>query len=103
MATMCYQCRSAPAGNDEIGPHSAYCGPCQPRDMRPQPRGPQCRCGGCGLMFANLSNFDGHRKDYQCLPPEAVGFELRNGVWGTPAGNANRDRMIARLAGGAGS
>lgn len=102
MIALCYQCQTQPAGNEEIGPHSAYCGDCQPIDMRPPLRGPHCRCGACGNTFANLSNFDGHRQGFECLSPEDAGFELRNGIWGTPAGNANRDRLSARLGRGAG-
>jgi hypothetical protein len=98
MVTNCFQCTVRPAGNSYAGPHSAYCDECQPHDMRPALRGPQCRCGSCGCTFANLSTFDGHQKDHQCLDPKSIGLGLRSGVWGTPAGNANRDRMAARLA-----
>jgi hypothetical protein len=101
MVATCYQCTVRPAGNDHAGPHSAYCADCQPYDMRNPLRGPQCRCGSCGFTFANLSTFDGHRRNYKCLSPEEIGLELRAGVWGTAAGNANRDRMAARLASGA--
>jgi hypothetical protein len=102
MAAKCFQCTVRPAGNEYAGPYSAYCGECQPHDMRPQLRGPKCRCGHCLCTFANLGTFDKHRRNFECRTPESMGLEIRAGIWGTPEGNANRDRMVVRLAAAAG-
>ena len=104
----CYTCRE-PAGNAYAGSYSAYCGDCQPKDTRPDPKGSQCRCSPCGRTLATVTDFEAHQETYpkghrlegvftgRCFDPESIGLELRSGVWGTPEGNANRNRKSARL------
>jgi hypothetical protein len=110
MTAMCYTCKTRPAGNDYAGPYSAYCGTCQPRDIRPQPRGSQCGCGACGRIFATLTDSDAHQERWprghdlegvftgQCADPAVLGLELAAGVWGTQAGNAHRASLADRFA-----
>lgn len=107
---VCFTCRTMPAGNEYAGPHSAYCGECQPRDTRQQPRGGQCGCAACGRIFATLTDFDRHQERYprghllegvftgRCLDPASLGLALAAGVWGSPAGNARRSQDAARMA-----
>ena len=77
---LCFECKTRPAGNDYAGPHPAYCAGCQPRDSRPQPRGSQCACGACGLIFATVTDFDAHRERY------AKGHSLEGVFTGTHRG-----------------
>ncbi len=97
MTDMCFTCKIMPAGNVSGGPFSAYCANCQPIDDDQPPKGSQCECGSCGLTFAALSDFDSHKPGI-CLKPDEIGLKVRNGVYGTPEGNANRDRLARDLA-----
>lgn len=105
MSTLCFTCKTLPAGNDYAGPYSAYCPECQPRDTRPQPRGSQCWCVACGRMLATLTDFDRHQERHpregvftgRCFDPATLGLELAGKAWGIPEGNANRARKAGRL------
>jgi hypothetical protein len=86
MATMkasppCFACEERPAGNGYSGIYSAYCGCCQVKVTRLQPRGAECWCAACGRMFTSISAFDLHQRLKEgrgaCLnPAEAL---RRNG------------------------
>lgn len=99
----CFTCKTRPAGSADV-PFSAFCDVCQPRAAGPQPRGAQCACAACGRMFATLGDFDRHhvRPDGvfkgECLDPASLGLELAGEVWGSPAGNAHRAGLAARMA-----
>lgn len=97
MTIPCWACKTQPAGSDCAGPNSAYCAICQPRDTRPQPRRAQCGCASCSRIFATLTDFDRHQQTGRCSDPASIGLELSAGVWGTPAGNVNRDRLAAAM------
>jgi hypothetical protein len=111
MKTLCFTCKTEPAGNPYGGPYSAYCEGCQPRDTRQQPNASQRACGACGAIFATLTDFDGHQVHYPrghllegvftgtCMHPLASGLEQVRGVWGTPDGNAHRASLAERLPG----
>lgn len=47
-----------------------------------------CHCSRCHTTFTTAGNFDRHRRDGTCLPPDACGLELKNRagytVWGMP-------------------
>jgi hypothetical protein len=97
MATaICFSCRYRAA----VG-YSAYCGSCQPKSVA-QIHGSQCGCGACGNVFATLTDFEDHQIRggpllALCVEPVAMGLEIRDRVWGTPEGNANRDRKARAL------
>lgn len=47
--------------------------------------GRRCHCMVCGENFTVVANFDKHRKDGQCLPPESIGMVLNErGIWAKP-------------------
>lgn len=96
MTSLCHTCRTAPAGNGHGGPHSAYCAGCQPVRTGPRPTPTQHQCAPCGAIFATLTDFDAHQPG-TCQPPAMIGLTLRGHVWGTPEGNADRDRRAARM------
>lgn len=104
---MCFKCKERPAGNEYGGSYSAYCGECQHRaGAGPQPRGKQCGCAACGLLFWTLADFDRHQVRVggvftgECLAPASLGLELAKGAWGTPEGNVKRAETAARLLAG---
>ena len=96
--TACFTCKTREA----VG-NSAYCERDQPVSQDPPLKGfSQCLCAVCSNVFATLKNFDGHRQtvggETTCLDPRGMGLELREGVWGTPEGNALRDRKAAQIS-----
>jgi hypothetical protein len=95
---MCYTCHIRPAGNDYGGSYSAYCAECQPVSQDPKLKGIQCLCRGCGEVFATLTDFESHRREFSCLEPRETGMELDNGVWGTPEGNMRRAEKRATVS-----
>ena len=94
----CFTCRTR-----ETTGNSAYCAVCQPAPRWTHLRGfNQCGCSVCGNAFATLNDFDKHRNTVNdqtvCLDPVGMGLELRDDVWGTPEGNAQRDRKAAQIS-----
>lgn len=61
-----------------------------------QPSPSQCHCGACHITFGGLSGFDRHRRDGQCLTPEAIGY-VRDprGVYRAPITDEQRQRLAA--------
>jgi hypothetical protein len=63
-------------------------------------------CALCAAVFGTLTGFDAHQvRDYDATPPitcrdpAEMGYVLdAKGIWRTPEGRANRDRLAARLA-----
>jgi hypothetical protein len=57
-------------------------------------------CTVCDRTFTNHTGFDDHRvgplDDRRCEIP--AGHVERDGLWGTPAGHANRHAKAARMA-----
>jgi len=102
--TLCFTCKTRPAGNETGGPHSAYCGQCQPRRVQLNPT--HCQCGTCRVTFATLESFEAHliREPGSvvvtgCREPSGMGLVADDrDVWRTPEGLARRNLDAARLA-----
>jgi hypothetical protein len=41
------------------------------------------KCSTCHRRFADVETFDKHRKNGQCVDPEALYMTKRNGIWHT--------------------
>lgn len=64
----------------------------------PLPHGsPRCLCRECGQVFSTVGNFDRHRRNRQCLAPEAVGLVQVAGVWKSP--NTRPTQALAAIYG----
>jgi hypothetical protein len=91
MTTLCFTCKTEPAGNDHGGPHSAYCAACQPLPAMPSPRGAEAFCAGCERYFTSDSAFDKHQVGMTCRDPATRGLVsiTRRGLtmWRFPGGN----------------
>jgi hypothetical protein len=57
-------------------------------------RGNACHCRACCLTFSGLTAFDHHILHGEHQPPAARGLaQVRPGVWGFPATDAERERL----------
>lgn len=61
-----------------------------------QPSPSQAHCGACHVTFGGVSGFDRHRRDGQCLTPEAIGHaDNGRGVFRAPMDERQRARLAA--------
>lgn len=61
---------------------------------------PRCGHQTCGQVFANPGLFDKHVAGVvngKCPDPAEMGLEARDGVWGTPEGNARAEVLLEQL------
>lgn len=63
--------------------------------VRPSPSQAHCAAGNCHRTFGSVSAFDRHRRGGECLHPEEVGLQERNGVWRAPLDERQRARLAA--------
>ena len=69
--------------------------PCMNDCVKPTPS--QAHCSVCHLTFGGVGGFDRHRRDGQCLTPEAIGYHRDDrGVYREPLTERGRARL-ARL------
>lgn len=47
----------------------------------PNLTGNRCLCRACGEYFSTVGNFDRHRRNRECQPPDTVGLVEVGGVW----------------------
>lgn len=96
------QCYSR-CGHDRIPP-SAYCRECDRANRQRAagrgvpPGSTHAQCGTCLRTFRNVEGFDAHRQGGACLDPTRLGYVEKDGVWATPEGHAERDRLRAEMA-----
>lgn len=68
--------------------------PCLTDCIKPSPS--QAHCGACHTTFGGVSGFDRHRRDGQCLTPDAIGYTPdTRGVYRAPMTEAGRQRIAA--------
>lgn len=71
--------------------------PCLPSCIKPSPA--QAHCGVCHTTFGGISGFDRHRRDGQCLTPEAIGYTPdTRGVYRAPMTEAGKARLASLRA-----
>lgn len=71
---------------------------CTSTCVRPTPSQAHCAAGHCHRTFGSVSAFDRHRRGGECLHPEEVGMQERNGVWRAPVDERQRERLAAMRA-----
>lgn len=47
----------------------------------PKLTGNRCLCRGCNQYFSTVANFDRHRRNGECRPPDTVGLVQVGGIW----------------------
>lgn len=61
-----------------------------------QPSPSQAHCGACHVTFGGITGFDRHRRDGQCLTPEAIGHtDNGRGVYRLPMTEARAAQLAA--------
>lgn len=69
---------------------------CTTTCVKPSPSQAHCAAEGCHTTFGGISGFDRHRRDGQCLTPEAIGYTPNAaGVYRAPMSEAGRARLAA--------
>jgi hypothetical protein len=67
---------------------------CTTTCVQPSPSQAHCAADGCHITFGAVSGFDRHRRDGQCLTPEAIGYSAdARGVYRAPMSEAGRARL----------
>lgn len=74
---------------------------CTSTCVRPTPSQAHCAAGSCHRTFGSVSAFDRHRRGGECLHPEEVGMQERDGVWRNPLDERQRERLAALNPGAA--
>lgn len=71
--------------------------PCLNDCVKPTPS--QAHCSVCHITFGGITGFDRHRRDGQCLTPEAIGYTRSpTGVYRAPMSEAGKARLDALSA-----
>lgn len=63
---------------------------CDAGCKRPTKTQAHCAARGCHRTFGGVGNFDRHRRDGRCLPPETLGMSLVAEIWRVPMTDAVR-------------